>query len=216
LAGEIGRRRALRPLDNKTVKIRPRQLVQARELAAPHIRNPSAGRKDPGTWLVGHTVRQIGGLCPNDTVIDGSHLTRHIDDELVHIRLLPQKARSRILQHAAKHVIGSLERPKGVEENGPKSISLRGLQRDRAPLPVGMYPMRIARRMPAMPSTEAPTWLAHGRLDDARCRHPTVPKHSIIQPSARRKMASRHLKVHDTRQQFRIVLPDVGQRHVRR
>jgi hypothetical protein len=161
-------------------------------------------------------VRQISGLRPNDTVIDDSHLTTHILDEPVHIRLLPQKTRSRILQHAAKHFIGSLQRPKGIEENGSKSVSLCGLQRDRAPLPVGMDPMRIARRMPAMPSTESPTRLAHGRLDDARCRHPTVPKHSIIKPSARRKMTSRHLKVHDTTQQLRIVLPDVGERHVRR
>jgi hypothetical protein len=102
-------------------------------------------------------------------VIDDSHLATHIDDELVHIRLLPQKARSRILHHAAIYVIGIPERPEGAEENGPKSVSLCGLQRDRAPLPVGMDPMRIARRMPAMPSTESPTWMADGCFDDA-CR----------------------------------------------
>jgi hypothetical protein len=79
-----------------------------------------------------------------------------------------------------------------------------------------MDPMRIARRMPAMPSTETPTWQAYGCLDDARGRHPTVPKHSIIKPSARREMASRHLKVNDATQQLRVILPDVGKRHIRR
>jgi hypothetical protein len=217
LAGEISRGCSRRPLDDETVKLGPGQLVQAGELTAPHfVRHPSAGRKDPGTGLVGYTVRQVSGFGRNDTVIDHSHLTTDISDELMHVRLLPQKAGRRILQHAAIHGIGRTERPEGIEENGPKPISLRSLQRDRAPLAIEMDPMWIARRMAAMPSTEAAAGGAHGRLDDALRRHPAVPKHGIIKPSTCRKMASRHLKVHDTTQQLRMVPPDVGKRLVRR